>query len=713
MSSTNKTTYYELPQFADDDIFNPLVDDNDAYDKIDTALHQIAEAEADDASEIVDVKGRVTTAEGKIEALETQNGVEALTTTAQTLSGAVNELDGDVSSLDGRLDVVEDDINNANTGLKVKVSALETQNGNNELTTTAQTLSGAVNELDAEIGGGELLTPQNDNLVDAINNNFLNSVFASQRYGSIKGTEEAPIGGQSCCYDNGKLYTAGGDTNGTFLISVLNYSTLEVVDYKVIEYDCHPNSISKIDDLLYIVDSRNDRVFIVNANSLIVVDVKTITGSGNLTAGCVYGDYFYVWGGSWSIYKCDSDLNLIDTIILQTPLYPSSYVRQTILIYDDYIYLVINQPNALIIFNMDGDYVATKEIGVGNGYFPYGEIECFYVKDNDVCFMSAIWTIVSNTAMGFEQFFISNINKPVLSDSKYGQSIASSRIIYCTGGATRASINPTGLSDTNPFTYAEEAGAVFSYLWQHGELANVLAISGTFADNDPLVLTNCKVQLSERGSCNAIIAFGSIITLTRVTVTSLYASNCLLDFDRGTIGTVTVYMSQLWIRGLTITEKIDFHNAHLMDCWGDFSAVTDENTIIVGGVCGDIYKIFSATTPDTNNSINFVPFPMKWVARYSSSFDIIFTVYIDTVSSDVRLHYTSPNANTINSDGSVTRKATFVTLINDTPCVVTINTSITKEKLIITSITATDLAGNAVAIASYSIINAKLVYRFS
>ena len=126
MSSTNKTTYYELPQFVDNDIFNPLVDDNDAYNKIDTALHNIANAEADDASEIVSIKSRLDSAEGDIDALEAQNGNSVLTTTAQTLSGAVNELDADVASLDGRVDIVEDEINNNSTGLKFKVNALET-----------------------------------------------------------------------------------------------------------------------------------------------------------------------------------------------------------------------------------------------------------------------------------------------------------------------------------------------------------------------------------------------------------------------------------------------------------------------------------------------------------------------------------------------------------------------------------------------------------
>jgi len=164
MSSTNKTTYYELPQFVDNDIFNPLVDDNDAYSKIDTALHNIANAEADDASEIVGIKSRLNSAEGNIDALEAQNGNSVLTTTAQTLSGAINEVNAEADALAGRVTNVEDDINNASTGLKVKVTALETQNGNEHLNTSAQTLSGAVNELDAEVGTlnklTKIVTPQ-------------------------------------------------------------------------------------------------------------------------------------------------------------------------------------------------------------------------------------------------------------------------------------------------------------------------------------------------------------------------------------------------------------------------------------------------------------------------------------------------------------------------------------------------------------------------
>lgn len=248
MSSTNKTTYYELPQFVDSDLFNPLVDDNDAYDKIDTALHQIAEAEADDASEIVDVKGRVTTVEGKVDALETQNGNEVLTTTAQTLSGAVNELDGDVSSLDGRLDVVEDDINNVNTGLKVKVSALETQNGAEVLTTTAQTLSGAINELvsdDADIinliksgfvtpemfgAVGDGVTDDTNAIQSAINTEipvlFANKVYL---YTSLVLPKKVTMIGNGTTLKNTD-YSGGGDLVGSIQLnpSIKDYDGIKV-----------------------------------------------------------------------------------------------------------------------------------------------------------------------------------------------------------------------------------------------------------------------------------------------------------------------------------------------------------------------------------------------------------------------------------------------------------------------------------------------------
>lgn len=149
MAHTNQTANYDLSQFIGTDIPNPLTDYNGDMEKIDVAIKAVADA--------------TTTYAGDITALEIQNGSAALTTTAQTLSGAVNELDADTGDLQSRMTVAEGKITADESTLATavtnistlagKVSAIETQNGSEVLTTTASTLSGAINELDAEIGG--------------------------------------------------------------------------------------------------------------------------------------------------------------------------------------------------------------------------------------------------------------------------------------------------------------------------------------------------------------------------------------------------------------------------------------------------------------------------------------------------------------------------------------------------------------------------------
>lgn len=154
MAHTNETANYDLSQFIGTDIPNPLTDYNGDMLKIDTALAGIATS--------------ATAYEARVTALETQNGSVTLETTAQTLSGAVNEVNDDVADLTSRMTVAEGKITadestlatavtNIST-LASKVSAVETQNGNEVLTTTASTLSGGINELDAEIGGETLET---------------------------------------------------------------------------------------------------------------------------------------------------------------------------------------------------------------------------------------------------------------------------------------------------------------------------------------------------------------------------------------------------------------------------------------------------------------------------------------------------------------------------------------------------------------------------
>ncbi len=106
MGATNHTTNYSLPQFVGSDKPSWLTDINGAFEDIDDGMKANADAAAGAAGDVASLGSRVTTAEGNITSLqgsvgtlngkmasaETKIGSAALDTTAQNLSGAVNEI---------------------------------------------------------------------------------------------------------------------------------------------------------------------------------------------------------------------------------------------------------------------------------------------------------------------------------------------------------------------------------------------------------------------------------------------------------------------------------------------------------------------------------------------------------------------------------------------------------------------------------------------
>lgn len=103
MAHTNATANYELSQFLGTDKPAWLVDYNGDMLKIDTALKDIADAEAASAEDIQELQdaigaegltGRITDIENDIGDIKTEIGSVELPTTAQSLTGAIAELKG-------------------------------------------------------------------------------------------------------------------------------------------------------------------------------------------------------------------------------------------------------------------------------------------------------------------------------------------------------------------------------------------------------------------------------------------------------------------------------------------------------------------------------------------------------------------------------------------------------------------------------------------
>lgn len=127
MSATNHTTNYSLPQFIATDVPTWLVDVNGAFSDIDTAIHNAAEAAGAASTLATTAKNKadavesalgttnsnVTTLQGNYEAQQTaiaantsKIGSAPLETTAQNLSGAVNELVARIPSVTAACDLL-------------------------------------------------------------------------------------------------------------------------------------------------------------------------------------------------------------------------------------------------------------------------------------------------------------------------------------------------------------------------------------------------------------------------------------------------------------------------------------------------------------------------------------------------------------------------------------------------------------------------------
>lgn len=145
MSSTNKTTNYELSQFIGSDKPTWLVDYNGDMSKIDNQMKANADAAASAASQASSASTAAGGAADGVQALNTQiNGAGGIANDLVTVQGAINTINSLI--------------------------------GNGEPTTTNKTLIGAINELnsskcaDSKVGDlADLDTSSKTSVVSAIN----------------------------------------------------------------------------------------------------------------------------------------------------------------------------------------------------------------------------------------------------------------------------------------------------------------------------------------------------------------------------------------------------------------------------------------------------------------------------------------------------------------------------------------------------------------
>ena len=110
MSYTNKTTHYELPQYVSGDIPAWLSDFNDAMQTIDSAIYDVASAEATSEQNVTALGTRVTSAENSVSAMQTALGQVQTAVAENTADIATAE--GNINGLGTRMTTVETKVTN-------------------------------------------------------------------------------------------------------------------------------------------------------------------------------------------------------------------------------------------------------------------------------------------------------------------------------------------------------------------------------------------------------------------------------------------------------------------------------------------------------------------------------------------------------------------------------------------------------------------------
>lgn len=550
-----------------------------------------------------------------------------------------------------------------------------------------------VADLNDEFNDNDKLHTISKNVVNAINENMANAIFMSKRYAR----RDSRPDGQASFYMDGYIYSVGDDYVNN-KVNVSKYNTdMVLVSHAELDINGHPNALIGLNGRLYIVDSDNHDIIIVNALTLDYIDTITDFRSYNISGISISDDNIYLLGSN--VYKLSLSFELEKTINLNTINLSPFAVRQTLLVYKGLIYVIYNQPNVLVIYNMEGERIACKYIGSGNGFYPYGEIESLFVMNDDIIMSTSIYTTTTGTLTSFVQYFITNINQAISNQERVGQPTPNSLTMVVDNTNPPATKNPDGSVD-NPFTSLYEAFNVLNYQIKLGTNYTDIGISGDYSNTNEVIemsnasfsihqgvdvkipylrLHNCNVILYG-GSYGTIKAFGSKINLQDVIISEFDVNYCTINCGASKVTTKLKATNSSFINTPLRCEASD---------------VTIDNISMneFMDINGQVVDLMQAA-----QTIN----PM--IAKYSFNNNSSRTTQLellllgDGVSFVTGFEISVGNKTTINGGGTASATRTALIRYGGNPVIITFTIKVTSTQLSIDSVSGKDLSGNDVTL---------------
>ena len=204
------------------------------------------------------------------------------------------------------------------------------------------------------------------------------------------------LGAQCCTYRDSKYYLSGNLRSDNTLQSICVYDEngLLITYNNSFTQLGHANDITATDNYLLIADGSGPNISVVERDNLTFVkkinlpEFRSIYGISNDNEHV----YFAALKGPAVIIAELTDISSETYEQICSFSIHSNSVIQNFTVKDGYAYMLYNRSNMIYKIDMtSGNLINTYNIPDGDGYFPVGECECIFKKDNKIIISTAMY----------------------------------------------------------------------------------------------------------------------------------------------------------------------------------------------------------------------------------------------------------------------------------------------------------------------------------
>lgn len=373
----------------------------------------------------------------------------------------------------------------------------------------------------------------------------------------------------------------------------------------------HFNSVCYLDNTLYAVNgTTTNNIIQIDYTTMAITNVFSQTIYNNIYGISAYNNKIYCLGykktgDPLEIFIFDPETENYETVcnVVEPQTYSFNLIRQSFTVYENFAYLFYNYSNTIVKVNLStGDIVNTINIGQGDGFFPFGEVESGCFVNGQLYIMGSCYSRNDST-QGFVGLFKTNIGGIAINNAPYTQSIGVDMTLWIDN---TKQLNPNG-TQNNAFESFEELACVLNYL-----LSQNISISNVYFNNSNYVNervninnANMGISFSNTPSIAYFSSYNSKFHLNNAVIQSFYMRYGEVVLSNSNVNTLNLGYSKATLYSTTINNGI-YNYSLIVYGIGNSAQSTVNYTMTNSNIIGNILSM------PGNLSVGASPATIEW-----------------------------------------------------------------------------------------------------